>query len=266
VTQPPARADVWARLRRATDARIGLGRSGDALPTAAMLDLQFARAQARDAVHAALSVEAIVRDLAGYETVAVDSLAGDRARYLARPDLGRQLAPADRERLTPGGFDLAIVLADGLSAQAVAATGPALVRDLLARLKGWNAAPIVIARLGRVALGDEIGARLGSAIVVVLIGERPGLSAADSLGAYVTWNPAIGRLDSERNCVSNIRPGGLSTDEAAGRIAWLLGEARTLRLTGVGLKDGYRPPAALAAPDGWPESGSASRRGGSIET
>jgi ethanolamine ammonia-lyase small subunit len=247
VTQPPARADVWARLRQATDARIGLGR-GETLPTSAMLALQFAHAQARDAVHATLPAEAIALALEDLRPIVVGSQAGDHAAYLARPDLGRRLAAADRERLAPGDFDLAIVLADGLSAQAVAATGPPLVRALLARLPGWRVGPIVIARLGRVALGDEIGARLGAAIVVVLIGERPGLSAADSLGAYITWDPVIGRLDSERNCVSNIRPAGLSTDEAAGRIAWLLAEARALRLTGVGLKDGYRP-ATLAAPE-----------------
>jgi ethanolamine ammonia-lyase small subunit len=167
----------------------------------------------------------------------LESLAGDA--YLTRPDLGRRLAAADADRLARGDADLAVVLGDGLSAGAVAVSGPPLVRALIARLPGWTPAPVVVARRARVALGDEIGARLGVQVVVMLIGERPGLSAPASLGAYITWNPAVGRLDSERNCVSNIRPGGLSVDEAAGRIAWLVDAARRLRLTGVGLKEAY---------------------------
>jgi len=248
VSRPPARPDVWARLRQATDARIGLGRSGHGLPTGAMLALQHAHALARDAVHTPLSVETVTAALAGLDTIPVDSLAGERRTYLTRPDLGRRLAAESRERLHPGDWDLAIVLADGLSPGAVAERGPAVARALLARLPGWRAAPIVVARQARVALGDEIGEQLGARMVVVLIGERPGLSAADSLGAYITWRPAVGRLDSERNCVSNIRPGGLPVDEAAARIAWLLTAAQGLQLTGVGLKDGYDPgPERLAA-------------------
>ena len=208
-----------------------------------MLDLQYAHALARDAVQTPLAVAAIVEALAGLQTNVVESQAGDA--YLTRPDLGRRLAPADGDRLTADGRDLVIVLGDGLSAGAVAESGPPLVWALQARLAGWTPAPIVIARQARVALGDEIGARLGAQIVIMLIGERPGLSAPASLGAYITWNPVVGRLDAERNCVSNIRPGGLSIDEAAGRIAWLVNAARGLRLTGVGLKDGYLPHAAI---------------------
>jgi ethanolamine ammonia-lyase small subunit len=243
VSRAPVRTDVWARLRQVTAARIGLGRSGDGLPTSAMLDLQYAHALARDAVQTPLAVEAIVAALAGLQTIVVESQAGDA--YLTRPDLGRRLASAIGDRLKADGCDLAIVLGDGLSAGAVAEGGPALVRALLARLAGWTPAPIIIARQARVALGDEIGARLGAQMVIMLIGERPGLSAPASLGAYITWNPVIGRLDAERNCVSNIHPGGLSIDEAAGRITWLVNAARGLRLTGVGLKDGYRPLAAI---------------------
>ena len=240
MSRPPVRTDLWARLRQATDARIGLGRSGDALPTKAMLDLQYAHALARDAVHTPLDVEAIAQALTGLPSVVVQSQAA--GAYLTRPDLGRKLSLADAERLAPSDADFAIVLGDGLSAGAVAESGPPLVRALLARLNGWTPAPIVIARQARVALGDEIGARLGVQVVVVLIGERPGLSAPASLGAYITWNPQAGRTDAERNCVSNIRPAGLSIDEAAGRIAWLVDAARRLRLTGVGLKE--------ASPDG----------------
>jgi ethanolamine ammonia-lyase small subunit len=202
-----------------------------------MLDLQYAHALARDAVHTPLAAEAVVNALAGLPAIVVESLAG--GAYLTRPDLGRKLAAGDGDRLGASDADLAIVLGDGLSAGAVAESGPPLVRALIERLPGWIPAPIVIARQARVALGDEIGARLGVQVVVMLIGERPGLSAPASLGAYITWNPAVGRLDAERNCVSNIRPGGLSIDEAAGRIAWLVDAARRLRLTGVGLKEAY---------------------------
>jgi len=250
VSRAPARPDVWARLRLATDARIGLGRSGHGLPTGAMLALEHAHALARDAVHTPLAVETVTQALAGLDAILVESQAGDRRTYLTRPDLGRRLAVESRERLQPGDWDLAIVLADGLSPAAVAERGPAVARALLARLPGWRAAPVVIARQARVALGDEIGELLGARMVVVLIGERPGLSAADSLGAYVTWGPRIGRLDSERNCVSNIRPAGLPVDEAAARIAWLLTAARGLQLTGVGLKDGFSLGAGLEGPLG----------------
>jgi ethanolamine ammonia-lyase small subunit len=214
-----------------------------------MLQLEHAHALARDAVHTPLPLAAIVEALDGLQTIEVESLAGDRRTYLTRPDLGRRLAAASRERLAHGDFDIAIVLADGLSAGAVAAIGPGVAKAVLDRLPGWRAAPVVIARQARVALGDEIGALLGARLVVVLIGERPGLSAADSLGAYLTWRPAVGRRDSERNCVSNIRPGGLAVDAAAARIAWLADAARRLALTGVGLKDSFAldPGAGLPA-------------------
>ncbi len=237
MNRAPVRTDVWAGLRQATDARIGLGRSGAALPTTAMLDLQCAHALARDAVRTRLAVDAIVAALGDLPSIIVESQAG--GAYLTRPDLGRRLAPADSDRLVAGDAALGLVLGDGLSAGAVAESGPPLVRALIERLAGWSPAPVVVARRARVALGDEIGARLGVQVVVMLIGERPGLSAPASLGAYVTWNPVVGRLDAERNCVSNIRPGGLSIGEAAGRIAWLVDAARRLRLTGVGLKEAY---------------------------
>lgn len=242
MSREPVRADLWGRLRQATDARIGLGRSGGALPTKPMLALQYAHALARDAVHAPLDVEPIVAALGDLPSLVVGSQAV--GAYLTRPDLGRKLVSADAERLAPSNADLAIVLGDGLSAGAVAESGPPLVHALLARLSGWTAAPVAIARQARVALGDEIGARLGVQVVVVLIGERPGLSAPASLGAYITWNPEVGRTDAERNCVSNIRPTGLSVEDAAGRIAWLVDAARRLRLTGVGLKDAS-PDSAL---------------------
>ena len=217
-----------------------LGRTGDALPTARVLELAAAHAQARDAVHDALDHELVATAL-GEPVVVVDSAAGDRVTYLQRPDLGRRLAPNSRDLLVRGEHDLAVVLADGLSARALLAHAPALLHALRARLQGWDFAPLVLARQGRVAVGDEIGQLLGARTVLVLLGERPGLSAADSLGAYLTWDPAPGRRDAERNCVSNIRPPhGLGIEAAAQTLASLLTAARTRQVSGVALKDDGR--------------------------
>jgi ethanolamine ammonia-lyase small subunit len=232
----PPLADPFAMLRAATAARVALGRAGQGLPTAPMLAFQLAHARARDAVHAALDVEAL-RIALGEPVTVVRSAASDRAAYLADPDLGRRLDPTTA-LLPRGEHDLAIVIADGLSATAVQAHAPQVVAALRARLPDWSLAPVIIAHQGRVAVGDAIGAALGARQVVVLIGERPGLSAADSLGAYITFDPKPGRRDSERNCVSNIRsPGGQAPERAADKIAWLLTEARRLGFTGVDLKD-----------------------------
>ena len=241
----PAPPDPFARLRALTQARIGLGRCGAGLPTKPMLDFQLAHARARDAVHVALDENALRKALAPHQLLAVRSRAADRMEYLRRPDLGRRLDPRDADRCNAGTFDLAIVVADGLSAIAVHRNAPPLLDALLERLTGWSIAPIVLARFGRVALGDEVGERLGAAMVAVIIGERPGLSACDSLGVYLTWAPRVGCNDSQRNCISNIRQGGLSYGEAAARSVWLMDQARHLRLTGVGLKDGYDPQPAL---------------------
>ena len=250
----PAAFDPMARLRGLTSARVALGRSGAGLPTRDLLAFQRDHALARDAVHAAFDPQRIAVDLATWPTVTVASRAPDRDAYLRRPDLGRRLAPESAAALEPGDWDLAIIIGDGLSAPAAHAHAAPVARRLAERLAGWRLSPVVLARLARVALGDEIGARLGARMVLVLIGERPGLSAADSLGAYLTWNPMVGRLDSERNCVSNIRsPDGLSHDAAADTLAWLLRAARGRRLSGVGLKDqsgtggAPLPPATGAA-------------------
>ncbi|OYU14955.1 MAG: ethanolamine ammonia-lyase [Alphaproteobacteria bacterium PA4] len=227
-------AELPARLAALTQARIGLGRAGQALDTAATLAFDLAHARARDAVHAGFDVSALQ---AAFDVIEVRSAAPDRATYLQRPDLGRQLPAAEAARLRPTGADTAIVVGDGLSATAVARHAVPLVRALLPIL-GGRLAPVVVAHQARVALGDAIGAALAVDIVVMLIGERPGLSAPDSLGAYITWQPRPGRQDSERNCVSNIRPPhGLDHDSAAARIAWLVHQARARRLTGVALKD-----------------------------
>ncbi|HEY0271096.1 MAG TPA: ethanolamine ammonia-lyase subunit EutC [Sphingomonas sp.] len=246
MADPPARDDPVARLRAMTPARVSLGLAGSGLPTRPMLDFQLAHARARDAVHAGMPEGAFGAEIAGLPVIEVRSRAPDRATYLRRPDLGRRLAPESEAALAATGArcDVAIVIADGLSAAAMLAHGAAIATAVLGRLAGWAPAPIVVAHQARVAIGDEIGAALGAKLAIVLIGERPGLSAADGVGAYLTWAPRPGRLDSERNCVSNIRPGGFAIDRAAALIAALAQGARTLGETGVRLKIGA-PSAAM---------------------
>jgi len=239
--------DPFARFRLATRARIGLGRSGDALPTAALLDFQLAHARARDAVHGAVDLGTLAASLAPVETVAVKSAATDRAEYLRRPDLGRRLDDADRERLQSlprdeRPWDIAFVIADGLSATAVTHNGVATFAACAERLpRDWTIAPVILAAQSRVALGDDIAHALGAKMVAILIGERPGLSVAESLGIYLTLDPRPGRRESERNCISNIHANGLSPAEAGGKLAWLAREARRIGLTGIGLKDEAPP-------------------------
>jgi ethanolamine ammonia-lyase small subunit len=239
MTEPPATADFAARLRSLTQARIGLGRAGQALPTRTQLDFELAHARARDAVQARFDPDTVARLLPEWPTLIVSSQAHDHSQYLQRPDLGRRLAVDDAALLPRAPIDAAFVVGDGLSATAVHNHAAPLLRALLNRLPGWKLAPIVLARHARVALGDEIGEALGAPLVVMLIGERPGLSSPDSLGAYLTWAPRSGRLDSERNCVSNIRPPhGLDYAGAADQIAWLMTHARARGLSGIGLKPG----------------------------
>ena len=240
----------WPELRRFTPARVALGRAGAGLPTAAHLDFQAAHAAARDAVHAALDVAALrgALDAGGVPSAAVRSRAGDRRTYLLRPDLGRRLDDRDRAALAaapaPGAFVFAVC--DGLSATAVQRHAAPLILAAAPRLGG--PLRVVVAEQGRVALGDDIGEALGAEAVAVLIGERPGLSAADSLGVYLTWAPRVGRTDAERNCVSNIRAEGLPVPAAADKLVWLIREMRRLRLTGVALKDRH-DAGSLDAPD-----------------
>lgn len=236
--------DPWTALRHHTPARIALGRSGAGLPTHEVLRLAAAHAQARDAVHVALDVDALQTDLtaAGLPGGPVlHSQASDRATYLRRPDLGRLLAPDSADALQAAAgdpVDLAVVLADGLSAVALQRHGVPLLLALHQALAGrLRLAPPVVALQARVALGDPIGALLQARLVLVLIGERPGLSSPDSLGAYLTHAPQPGCQDAQRNCVSNIRPDGLAPALAAARLAWLVTEALRRRLTGVELKD-----------------------------
>jgi ethanolamine ammonia-lyase small subunit len=235
--------DVWADLRRLTAARIGLKRAGASLATRPLLEFRLAHAQARDAVHETLDVARLVSDLSGFGLPVLDvaSAAPDRQRYLMRPDLGRRLAPEAEAILAPhaAAYDVVFVVTDGLSARAVEMhAAPVLAAVLpIVRKDEWTIAPLVIARQGRVAVGDVVANALGAASVVMLIGERPGLSAPYSMGAYLTWQPGEETTDSGRNCISNIRPEGIGTADAAFKIAHLLRAMRGRRLSGVRLKD-----------------------------
>ena len=236
----PVPANLSA-LRRFTPARIALGRAGPSETTAASLAFQLDHARARDAVHAALDFSALAGslDAAGWASLRVKSRVADRAEYLRRPDLGRTLDEPSRAALQPSAAkpaDIAIIAADGLSATAITQNLLPLLAALGPLLRASHAlAPLILADQARVAIGDEIGEALGVRLTIMLIGERPGLSAADSLGAYVTYGPRRGTLDSNRNCISNIRPAGLSYEEAARQLATLCGEALRLELTGIRL-------------------------------
>jgi ethanolamine ammonia-lyase small subunit len=238
----------WQALRQFTPARIALGRSGVSLPTSAQLDFQLAHAGARDAVHRALDVAALQENLAqvsalGTSCIALHSAADSRDIYLQRPDLGRRLDAASCKVLTAlaghDEVDLAIVIADGLSALAIERHAAPLLHSLMQRLapETWSLAPTMIVHQGRVAIGDEVGQLLSAKMVLVLIGERPGLSSPDSMGLYLTWAPRVGLTDQRRNCISNVRPAGLSYDEAAYKLHYLMSQARGRQLTGVELKD-----------------------------
>jgi ethanolamine ammonia-lyase small subunit len=235
--------DRFAGLRAYTAARIGLGRSGPGIATADHLAFRAAHALARDAVHASLDLDAMEGALAplGMPVLRVESRAPDQATYLTRPDLGRRLADASVAllRARPPAEEIAVLVAGGLSARATASHAAPLLGLLVPELRrsGRRVGPVCIAPRGRVALGDEVGALLGARLVLVLIGERPGLTSPDSLGAYVTMGPAVGRTDADRNCVSNIRPEGMALPEAARRIGWLIDQAMARGISGVALKD-----------------------------
>lgn len=234
-------------LRRLTPARIALGRTGTSMPTSAQLDFQYAHAQARDAVHLPFDHAGLSSQLAeaGRESLLLHSAAPNRDTYLQRPDLGRKLSDESAQTLReyalakPGGVDLVIVVADGLSALAVHRhTLPFLARmQEQIEAEGWSVSPVMLVEQGRVAVADEIGELLGAKMVVILIGERPGLSSPDSLGLYFTYNPKVGLTDAYRNCISNVRIEGLSYGMAAHRLLYLMREACRRQLSGVNLKD-----------------------------
>jgi ethanolamine ammonia-lyase small subunit len=236
-------AGLWAELRRLTAARIGLARSGASLATGPLLDFKLAHARARDAVHEPLDVPRLLAALGqlGLPVIEVASAAEDRQHYLMRPDLGRRLAAGAEDRLAPhaGRHDVAFVVADGLSARAVQMHAEPVLAGVLPALRaeGWRIAPLVVVRHGRVAIGDTIAALLRADCVTMLIGERPGLSAPDSMGAYLTWQPNAQTTDADRNCISNIRPDGIGYADAAFKLAHMLRAMRARRLSGLQLKD-----------------------------
>jgi ethanolamine ammonia-lyase small subunit len=228
---------LWRRFTSVTRARIALGRAGDALPTQRSLEFAYAHACARDAVTARVDCDALAAQLEPTASLRVHSAAPDRSIYLRRPDLGRVLGPQGAAHLPVGPYDAVFVVADGLSAAAVQTHAVPLLKAVMARLPSWRLGPVVLAEQGRVALGDEIGAAMQATMVVMLIGERPGLTVPDSLGVYLTYAPRPGRRDSERNCISNIHGDGLTYPAAAEKLQWLMSRARTVRLTGVTLKE-----------------------------
>lgn len=241
-------------LAEMTDARVALGRFGSGAPTKAQLAFLLDHARAREAVWSTVDENRLESDLKalGLDVVSVESMAEDRGSYLRRPDLGRKLSRASVERLDAlppeaKGCDVVITIADGLSSSAVDINAVALVRELsaLLRFAGLSIGPVAVARQARVALADEVGEILRARITIVLIGERPGLSAADSLGAYITYEPSVGTPDSRRNCVSNMREGGLSMEQAAKTIAGLIADMTKTGVSGVGLKEALvRLPSA----------------------
>lgn len=239
--------DPWGELRTHTQARVALGRTGVSLPTQEVLRFGLAHAMARDAVHLPLDVPALCERLqaSGWPALAVHSAAADRATYLLRPDLGRRLSDASIARLNErkalpeaADIDIQLVIADGLSSLAASRHAVPLIAQIRALAPpSWRFGPIVVAEKARVAIGDEIGELMHARLMVMLIGERPGLSSPDSLGIYITWAPRVGRTDAERNCISNVRPEGLGYELAAAKLLCLCGAALRLQLTGLGLKD-----------------------------
>lgn len=251
----PGTDHPWDRLQAFTDARIGLGCTGVSLPTHQLLAFQMAHAQARDAVHWPLNVEALCEQIMAIESpftieppLQLQTQAADRMTYVQRPDLGRALSSESRQQLQQQAdhpataSDLAIVMVDGLSALAVQTHAPPFLEELFAELEAdehrdWQLAPLTVVQQGRVAIGDDVGELLNARAVLVLIGERPGLSSPDSLGLYLTWGPCSGLTDADRNCVSNVRPAGLKYPEASSRVAHLLSESFRRQLSGVQLKE-----------------------------
>jgi len=239
--------DSWEGLKAFTNARIALGRTGVATPLKEVLDFRMCHAHARDAVYSVLKAEELEETLQQFQiqVIMVNSNANNRAVYLQRPDYGRKLNEASAKNLkneSSYSADVVIIIADGLSATAINEHAVHVVKKLIPFLKQsvLTIAPIVIAKQARVAIADEIGSILNAKLSLILIGERPGLSSPDSMGAYITYQPSPGKTDESRNCISNIRPEGLSYDLAAEKIAKLINASLQLKLSGISLKDDLR--------------------------
>lgn len=242
--------DCWGELREFTDARIALGRTGYSVPTSEYLKFSLAHAMARDSIHTPFDRDMVAAklDKIGLSSVKVESSASNRSIYLTRPDLGRRLSEESRDRLkemSDKDADVLMVIGDGLSSKAVHKQAVPLVQHLLPYLNELNLTlgPVILAKQSRVALADDIAEIMHCKLVVILIGERPGLSSPDSLGVYMTYKPYWGRLESERNCISNIRPAGLSYSRAAFKLAWLIEAAFSMHKSGTALKDQSDDPS-----------------------
>ena len=250
-----ATADPWAGLQNFTEARIALGRCGTSLPLRESLKFKLAHARARDAVHQPVQMELLARKLEGEKisSLQLTSSVTDREEYLTRPDKGRYLSTRSKELLAPikDNHDIALIIVDGLSAPAIHQSAVGVTCGLLNIIKttSLTSAPVSLVKNGRVAIGDEIGSLLKAKISLVLIGERPGLTSPNSLGAYLTYNPKPGTTDEARNCISNIREGGLTVTDAIRKIAYLIEMAFNKKYTGVELKDkmtsNYLPMTSL---------------------
>jgi ethanolamine ammonia-lyase small subunit len=229
--------DIWTQLRTFTQARIGLGRSGSAVPTSRLLEFQLAHAQARDAVLRVWDVESFAKVL-GEDSILVTSQVDTRDAFLKRPDLGRQLSPASRAALQPSANELAIIVSDGLSSKAIETHFLPFWKVFAPQIRDLQYSPLVLAPYARVALSDEVGAALGAKLSIIFIGERPGLSSSDSMGIYLTYHPKLGNHDANRNCISNIRPpDGLSYEQASAKLTYLIRESLRRQLSGVNLKE-----------------------------
>lgn len=256
--------DSWVALRRFTQARIALGRAGHAVPTGVLLDFQLAHAEARDAVHFPWDIDAFAGQVQrlGAEVLLLDTPVSSRDEYLRRPDLGRVLTEESRDRLrkhTAGEADVALIVTNGLSSTAVERHGMPLLHAIVTgyRARHIRIAPVTLVANGRVALSDDVGSIIGARVAVIIVGERPGLSAADSLGIYLTYAPQQGNTDAERNCISNIRPPeGLGYEPAAEKLLYLTGEAMRLGVSGVALKDEMAGEIEDRLPRGKTENGS----------
>jgi ethanolamine ammonia-lyase small subunit len=235
--------DPWGDLKQFTRARIALGRVGSSLPTKEILDFGMSHAMARDAVHLALDVDSLEKQIQnlGCDVLKLHSRAPDRASYLLRPDWGRRLNDESAEIIKArpqDKIDISIVIGDGLSSLAVQKHAAPMLQAIQEAMPSeWKLGPVVIATQARVALADEVGELMNTRMVILLIGERPGLSSPDSLGLYLTYQPKVGCSDADRNCISNVRPEGLNYQAAAKKLMWLAQESMRLKVSGVALKD-----------------------------
>jgi ethanolamine ammonia-lyase small subunit len=240
----PVTKDAWSSLRNFTPARIALGRSGISVPSQEVLRFKMDHAYARDAVFSLMDVDTLLSQLQLFNLpiYVLKSKAADKHTYLKRPDLGRKLHQDSMNRLNnlnDISYDVCITITDGLSAIAINNHCMHVLSLLIPLLvnANINTAPLCVVKHGRVAIADETSSLLKAKLALLFVGERPGLSAHDSMGVYLTYNPRPGLTDESRNCISNIRPEGLQYQPAADKIFYLIRESLRLQLSGIWLKE-----------------------------